>query len=100
MEELANLIWIGCLIAYTGPPGFQKLWRELQPALQHYIYGFDATGDAMLSAARHLKQFAIYLDEYAVSGQVCFVLLSDVSMLCIFWNYFISVVMEAVCMYV
>lgn len=59
MESWSNMIWLGCLIAEYGPPGFQLLWKHLQPALKHYIYGLEDTQpDQMRVAANSLYAYA------------------------------------------
>jgi len=74
MEELANLIFIGCYVAKCGPPGFKSLWMRLQPAMWHYLYGKDDTADQRCDAERSLKHYAARLEKYVIDGQVnsCF----------------------------
>lgn len=70
MEELANLIFIGSYIAKCGPPGFLTLWKLLQPALHHYIYGHEDT-EAQRDAARDsLRSYAVKLEEFVAAGVV------------------------------
>lgn len=70
MEELANLIFIGCYIAQCGPAGFKSLWKRLQPAMWHYMYGFDDTAQERDAAEASLKSYAIYLEELVLNGVV------------------------------
>ena len=70
LEETSNLIWIGCLVARMAPAGFQRLWGHLQPALQHYIYGTDASKAAMRAAAEHMRKYAEELEKLVIDGWV------------------------------
>lgn len=58
MEELANLIFIGCYIAQCSSPGFKTLWMRLQPALWHYMYGRNDTTAQRNEAEASLKKYA------------------------------------------
>lgn len=71
MEELANLIFIGCLIAKCGPVGFQSLWEKLQPALWHYIYGRDDGAEEQRHAADAMLAYAQQLEDLVLAGEVC-----------------------------
>lgn len=70
MEELANLIFIGCYIAQCGPPGFKSLWVKLQPALWHYLYGVNDTVAQQQQAAKDMRSYAVKLEELVKTGQV------------------------------
>ena len=70
MEELANLVFVGCFIAKCGPPGFQRLWAHLQPALWHYLYGRDDTQDQQRAAASSMWAYAKALEEFVLKGEV------------------------------
>lgn len=70
MEELANLIFIGCYIAQCGPPGFKSLWMRLQPAVWHYLYGRDDTAAQRRAAAVSLQNYASRLEKYVIDGKV------------------------------
>lgn len=70
MEELANLIFIGCYIAQCGPPGFKRLWSLLQPALLHYIYGMDDTDAERAAAEASLLAYARELERLVKKGTV------------------------------
>lgn len=71
MEELSNLIWIGGLLAMLGPPRFKELWSHLQPALQHYMYGFNASVAEMCAAAERLRKYACKLEQLVKEDKVC-----------------------------
>jgi hypothetical protein len=43
MEETANLLWVGHMLAKHGLHGFQQLWSLVRPAATHYIYGISAS---------------------------------------------------------
>lgn len=70
MEELANLIFIGSYIAQCGPPGFKSLWMLLQPALWHYLYGYDDTVAQQHEAAKAMRSYAVKLEELVAAGVV------------------------------
>lgn len=70
MEELANLIFIGCYVAQCGPPGFKTLWMRLQPAMWHYMYGKHDTVAQRHAAERSLKNYAARLEQYVLEGKV------------------------------
>ena len=70
MEELGNLIFIGCYIARCGPPAFQALWKHLQPALHHYIYGYEDTWHTAQAAHRHAREYATLLEQLVLQGKV------------------------------
>ena len=71
LDELANLIWIGGVVAFYGPPGFQELWTHLRAALKHHLYGVDATEDDMCAAAASLRKYACLLEQMVLRGEVC-----------------------------
>jgi hypothetical protein len=71
MEELANLVFVGCLVAKLGPPGFQRLWKEVQPAVWHYIYGFQDNKTDQQQAANHMRNYACLLEQLVEEQQVC-----------------------------
>jgi hypothetical protein len=71
MAELSAFIWYGGGIAELGPPGFKKLWANLQPALWHYMYNRSASAEDMREAARHLRSYAEDLERYVIRGWVC-----------------------------
>jgi hypothetical protein len=70
LEEISNIIWIGCLISAVAPKGFQQLWAKLQPAVKHYLFGFDAKEADMPSAAKHMLEFARALEEMVMQQWV------------------------------
>jgi hypothetical protein len=70
MEETANLLWVGHILAKHGPPGFQQLWSLLRPAATHYIYGFNASQEACDDAADLLRVYAILLERMVISKEV------------------------------
>lgn len=70
MEELANLIFIGCYIAQCGPPGFKSLWMRLQPAMWHYLYGKNDTASQRRTAEVSLQNYAARLEKYVIDGKV------------------------------
>lgn len=72
MEELGNLIFIGCYIAQCGPPGFKTLWMRLQPALWHYMYGRNDTIAQRNAAEASMKAYAARLEKYVIDGKVAF----------------------------
>lgn len=67
---LSNMVWFGCVVARYGPPGFQELWRELQPALAHYLYARDASPHAMNAAHAHLWRYAQIVERNVLEGAV------------------------------
>ena len=71
MEEYANLIWIGDIIASKGPVGFQQLWAPLRAASQHYIYGTDDSDAAKARGAANMRQFAEELERLVIKKKVC-----------------------------
>jgi hypothetical protein len=70
MDESMVLIWIGCLFAKLGPPGFAKLWSSLAPALKHYFYGFNATLEDIDAAAANMAEYAETLERFALNDKV------------------------------
>lgn len=70
MEELGSYLWVGSMVAKIGPPGFQKLWRFLCPALKHYLYSHDADSSACDTAARNLWHYAVELEKLVDSSKV------------------------------
>jgi len=70
MEELANLIFIGCYIAKCGPSGFQSLWAKLQPALWHYLYGREDSNEQQIAAASSMWAYAKGLEDLVLKGEV------------------------------
>lgn len=71
MEELGNLIWLGGIIAYAGPIKFQELWRDFQPAMQHYIFGHEDTSKTAMQAAASFARFQVNLERLVIDGWVC-----------------------------
>jgi hypothetical protein len=70
MEEKANLLWVGYVLAENGPPGFQHLWQILIPAVTHYIYGLNANQAACERAAQRIREYATTLERMVISGEV------------------------------
>jgi hypothetical protein len=70
MEELGSFLWVGSMIAKIGPPGFQKLWQHLCPALKHYLYNHNATAAQCDEAYDHLWSYAVELEKLVDTGQV------------------------------
>jgi hypothetical protein len=70
MEEKANLLWVGYVLAENGPPGFQHLWAILIPAVTHYIYGLNADEAACEKAASQIKEYAAALESMVINGEV------------------------------
>lgn len=70
MEELANLIFIGCYIAQCGPPAFKSLWTVLQPAMWHYLYGVDDTDSEQKAAANAMRKYAQKLEKLVAERTV------------------------------
>lgn len=75
MEEYANTLVIGCLIARCGPPGFKKLWRHATGFARHYLFNFDPTEAQTRAAVAHLKAYACEMEKLVirkkVRGQSC-----------------------------
>ena len=71
IEELSNVIFLGCYMAKVGPPGFLSLWKHLQPALHHYIYGYDDDMHQQRKAHEDLVAFASLLEQMVRDGKVC-----------------------------
>ena len=71
MEEFANLLWVGHILAENGPVGFQTLWKLFRPAAAHYIYGFNSSGDACKEAASSLLKYAITIEKLIIFKMVC-----------------------------
>jgi hypothetical protein len=46
------------------------MWSHLQPAVQHYLYGTDASVEAIEQAARHMRCVAEILEKLVISGLV------------------------------
>jgi hypothetical protein len=71
MEELGNLVWIGCMMAYHGPAKFQTLWKFLQPCLLHYLFASDPNQAACDAAAASLQGYGSSIEELVATGVVC-----------------------------
>jgi hypothetical protein len=67
MEEWANVVHLGSLIAACGPPAFQRLWRLLRPALLHYLYGFNSAVEEMRTASNLLYEYAEELEKLVIA---------------------------------
>lgn len=70
MEELANLVFLGCLFAKHAPPGFQGLWKMLQPVVYHYLFARDATAEDRQAAARNAHAYASAVEQHVAAGNV------------------------------
>jgi hypothetical protein len=70
MEEIANLLWVGHILAKHGPEKFQLLWSALRPAATHYIYGLNADKDACIKAADQIQVYAILLERMVINKEV------------------------------
>jgi hypothetical protein len=70
MEEIANLLWVGHLLAKHGPEKFQLLWSALRPAATHYIYGLNAGRDACNTAADQMQVYATLLEQMVINKEV------------------------------
>lgn len=79
MEELADLLWIGGVLANKAPAGFKKAWGHLQPALVHYLYGFEATEHDIRTASNNLYKYAELIETHVQAGEVCHDILSQLS---------------------
>jgi hypothetical protein len=71
MEELARSLFTGCIFAFLGPAGLQRLWRPLSKAGRHYIHGHDAGEPEMRAAAQAFSEFAAELEKLVIAKQVC-----------------------------
>jgi hypothetical protein len=56
LYELADLLWLGGILARHGADAYRDAWSHSQKALVHYLYGFDATEADMRTAANELFQ--------------------------------------------
>jgi hypothetical protein len=70
MEEIANLLWVGHILAKNGPDKFQLLWSALRPAATHYIYGLNAGRDACNRAADQIQLYAVLLEQMVIKKEV------------------------------
>jgi hypothetical protein len=70
MEDLASSVFWMLPIVEHGPPGFQKLFKLLQPALWHYAYNRSATREEMDDAADALLEYARQLEHFVKKGLV------------------------------
>jgi hypothetical protein len=70
MEQLADLLWVGGVIARQGSSTYQKAWGYLQPACVHYLFGLDATFSQMVMAAENLRKYANLVEELVAHGRV------------------------------
>jgi hypothetical protein len=67
---LADLLWVGGVIARQGFSTYQKAWGYLQPACVHYLFGLDATSSQMVMAAENHRKYANLVEELVVHGRV------------------------------
>jgi hypothetical protein len=72
MEEVANLLWVGYILAENGPPGFQTLWSLLAPPARHYVYGMNDSAAACEAAADQLHEYAVELEHMIINRTVRF----------------------------
>jgi hypothetical protein len=70
MEDLAGSVFWMMPIVELGPPGFQNLFKLLQPALWHYAYNREATKEEMGTAAQALRKYAEALEASVKKGLV------------------------------
>jgi hypothetical protein len=70
MEEIANLLWIGYILAEHGPVEFQKLWTLLRQAATHYIYGLNASFEDSEKAACDIRAYATKMERLVISREV------------------------------
>jgi hypothetical protein len=70
MEQLADLLWVGGIIAKQGSATFREAWRYLQPACVHYLFGFDSTHLEMVSAAESLRNYANLIEKLVAQDRV------------------------------
>jgi hypothetical protein len=68
MDELADLLWLGGILARHGTDAYRDAWSHLQKALVHYLYGFDATQADMRTAANELFQYAEQVEKHVQAG--------------------------------
>jgi hypothetical protein len=54
------------LISAVASKGFQQVWAMLQPAVKHYLRGFDATEADMRSAAKDMLDFACTIEAMVI----------------------------------
>jgi hypothetical protein len=70
MEEYANTLVIGPLIAKIGPNGLKKLWRHVAGFAPHYLYNFHPTDEEKCKAAGHLRAYAEELENFVLQDKV------------------------------
>jgi hypothetical protein len=70
MEQLADLLWVGGVIARQGSSTYQKAWGYLRPACVNYLFGLDATSSQMVMAAESLRKYANLVEELVAHGRV------------------------------
>jgi hypothetical protein len=70
MEELADLLWIGGVIARHASNEFREAWGYLQHACAHYLFRFDAQEIDMLKAAASLRSYADLIEGLVKLGKV------------------------------
>jgi hypothetical protein len=70
MEELADLLWIGGVIARHGSTEFRKAWGFLQPACVHYLFKFDSQQRDMDKAAANLRSYAKLIEQLVKADRV------------------------------
>ena len=70
MEEYANLLWVGYILANNGPNGFKTLWSLLRPAVVHYLYGFNATEEECHEAEVSLQKYAALQEKMIINKMV------------------------------
>lgn len=70
MDEIADLLWIGGLMALHATPKFREAFGHLQAAAQHYLFGFDATAEDIGKASNHLHDYAELLEKEVMAGKV------------------------------
>jgi hypothetical protein len=70
MEQVADLLRVGGVIARQGTSTYHKAWGYLQPACVHYLFGLDTTISQKVMAAENVQKYANLVEALAAHGRV------------------------------
>jgi hypothetical protein len=71
MEEFADMLWLGGILARHETVVFCTAWSHVRYAVVHYLFGVEATADDTRSAENRLFQNAEAIEKHVQAGEVC-----------------------------
>ena len=70
MEEAGNMVWIGRMVAKHGSPAFQRVWKDLQPVLQHHLFAVEPSAADFRSANKAMDRLCCTFEDLVHNGTV------------------------------